>query len=94
MRQGITHSDGCMLNCMKLRINAGNKSNTPAEDKAIANAYGDKFIISLDFEMLDISPIGDSETNYVMKLRSTITTKLLIQQEQNKMPVIRFWTYP
>ena len=38
---------------MKLRINAGDKDITKAQDKAIADAYGDKFIIPLDFEMLD-----------------------------------------
>ena len=40
---------------MKLRINAADKSPTPAQDKAIADAYGNKFIIPLDFEMLDSS---------------------------------------
>ena len=40
---------------MKLRINAGDKSATPAKDKAIADAYGNKFIIPLDFEMSDNS---------------------------------------
>ena len=45
--------DRCTLNCMKLRINAGDKSTTPVQDKAIADAYGNKFIIPLDFEMLD-----------------------------------------
>ena len=39
---------------MKLRINAGDKSDSPPpQDKAIAEAYGNKFIIPLDFEMLD-----------------------------------------
>ena len=39
---------------MKLRINAGDKSTTPPpQDKAIAEAYRNKFIIPLDFEMLD-----------------------------------------
>ena len=38
---------------LKLRINAGNKDATNAQDKAIADAYGNKFIIPLDFEMLD-----------------------------------------
>ena len=42
-----------MENCIKLRINAGNKDATNAQDKAIADAYGNKFIIPLDFEMLD-----------------------------------------
>ena len=38
---------------MKLRINAGDKNASNAQDKAIADAYGNKFIIPLDFEMLD-----------------------------------------
>ena len=36
-----------------MRINASNKDATNAQDKAIADAYGIKFIIPLDFEMLD-----------------------------------------
>ena len=51
IRQGIIATDGDFtLNCIKLRINAG---DTPAQDKTIADAYGNKFIIPLDFEMLD-----------------------------------------
>ena len=42
-----------MENCIKLRINAGDKNISNAQDKAIADAYGNKFIIPLDFEMLD-----------------------------------------
>ena len=53
IRQGIISNDGCMENCIKLRINAGDKNASTAQDKAIANAYGNKFIIPLDFEMLD-----------------------------------------
>ena len=53
IRQGIISTDGCMENCIKLRINAGDKSTSNAQDKAIADAYGNKFIIPLDFEMLD-----------------------------------------
>ena len=53
VRQGIISTDGCMTNCIKLRINAGDKSAGVAQDKAIADAYGNKFIIPLDFEMLD-----------------------------------------
>ena len=41
-----------MENCIKLRINAADKSPGNAQDKAIADAYGKKFIIPLDFEML------------------------------------------
>ena len=51
--QGIISTDGCMPNCMKLRINAGDKSAGAVQDKAIADAYMNKFIIPLDFEMLD-----------------------------------------
>ena len=53
IRQGIISNDGCTENCIKLRINTGNKDVTNAKDKAIADAYGNKFIIPLDFEMLD-----------------------------------------
>ena len=38
-----------------MRINAGDKSAGVTQDKAIADAYGNKFIIPLDFEMLDSS---------------------------------------
>ena len=53
IQQGIISTDGCMENCIKLRIFAGNKDATNAQDKAIADAYGNKFIIPLDFEVLD-----------------------------------------
>ena len=36
-----------------MRINAGDKSTSNAQDKAIADAYRNKFIIPLNFEMLD-----------------------------------------
>ena len=36
-----------------MRINVGDKSTSNAQDKAIADAYRNKFIIPLDFEMLD-----------------------------------------
>ena len=55
IRQGIIRDDGYTPNCMKLRINAKDKSALNARDKAIADAYGNKFIIPLDFEMLDNS---------------------------------------
>ena len=53
IQQGIIFSDGCTENCIKLRIKAGDKNAGNARDKAIADAYGNKFIIPLDFEMLD-----------------------------------------
>ena len=49
IQQGIISTDGYMENCIKLKINAGDKSTLNAQDKAIAN----KFIIPYDFEMLD-----------------------------------------
>ena len=51
--QGIISADGFTVNCMKLRINAKDKSALVMQDKAIADAYGNKFIIPLDFEVLD-----------------------------------------
>ena len=53
VRQGIISNDGCTENCIKLRINTGDKSAANKNDKATADAYGNKFIIPLDFEMLD-----------------------------------------
>ena len=52
IRQGIVSSGGCTNNCIKLRINAGDKAPNP-QDNAIADTYFNKFIISLHFEMLD-----------------------------------------
>ena len=53
IQQGIISTDGCMEICIKLRINVGNESTGNTKDNAIAEAYGNKFIIPLDFEMLD-----------------------------------------
>ena len=54
IRQGIISNDNDLTpNCMKLRINAGDKDATNTQDNAIAGAYGNKFIIPLNFEMLD-----------------------------------------
>ena len=40
LRQGIISTDGDLTpNCMKLRINAGDKRDTPAQDKTIVDAY-------------------------------------------------------
>ena len=38
---------------MRLRINAADKDASNQQDNAIAITYGNKFIITLDFEMLD-----------------------------------------
>ena len=51
--QGIISKDRCTINCIKLRINAGDKSTSNAQDNAVSDAYGNKFIIPLNFEMSD-----------------------------------------
>ena len=54
IRQGIISNDDCTENCIsKLRINASDKSAGNKRDKAIADTYGNKFVIPLDFEILD-----------------------------------------
>ena len=53
IRQGIISNDGCMENCIKLRINAGDKNASTTQYKATADTYGNKLIIPLGFEMLD-----------------------------------------
>ena len=52
-KQSIISIDGCTENCIKLRITTGDKNTSNAQDKAIADVYKNKFIIPLDFEMLD-----------------------------------------
>ena len=85
VRQGITSNDGCTPNCIKLRIDAKDKSDSPAQDKAIAAAYGDQFIIPLDFEMLDSevpyyqSGPGNRQCYEIMLM---ITGELLIHHPQ------------
>ena len=53
IRHGIIFNDGCTENCIKLRIAASDKDTEDAADKAISDVYKNKFIIPLDFEMLD-----------------------------------------
>ena len=48
--QGIDSASGNML---KLRVAAGDGDATDAEDKAVADAYGNRFRIPLDFELLE-----------------------------------------
>ena len=52
VRQGIVSSQGHMENCIKLRINAGDKVTSNKSDNTSADGYGNKFTIPLDFEML------------------------------------------
>ena len=53
IRHGIIFNDGCTENRIKLRIAASDKDTEDAADKAISDVYKNKFIIPLDFEMLD-----------------------------------------
>ena len=46
-------NNGCTENCIKLRKNAGDNNTSNTQDKGTADAYRNKFIIPLDFEMLD-----------------------------------------
>ena len=55
--QGIISSDGCTINCIRLRVNAGNKNAGVAQDNTISAAYRNKFILPLDSEMLDSSAL-------------------------------------
>ena len=47
VRQSIISNDGCMSNCIKLRIDAKDKSDSPAQDKAIAAASRDISLLTL-----------------------------------------------
>ena len=49
--QGIDISTN--RNVTKLRIDAGNKSESDVEDMAVARAFGNRFCIPLDFELLE-----------------------------------------
>ena len=99
IRQGIISTDGCMENCIKLRINAGNKDAANAQDKAIAGAYGNKFVIPLDFEMLDsAAPYYQAGLGNRLCYELTfITTKLSNRQyhhQKFQMQSTRSQTYP
>ena len=73
IRHGIVSTDGDLTpNCMKFRINAGNKDNTYLQDKAIAEAYRNKFIIPLDYEKLD-----SAMPYYQVGLRNRLSYELL-----------------
>ena len=79
IRQGIISSQGCMENCIKLKINAGDKNASVKQNNAIAEACGNKFIIPLDFEMLDsLAPYYQAGlgNRLCYEMLSTITTEL------------------
>ena len=95
VRQGIISTDSCTPNCIKLRINAADKSALVTQDKAIADAYGNKFIIPLDFEMLDsAAPYYQAGlgNRLCYKIKLNDYNRVIIQQKL--MPCIRSQTYP
>ena len=49
--QGIDESDN--RNTTRIRVSAGNKDTSIAADKAIADAYSNRFYIPLDFGLLE-----------------------------------------
>ena len=53
VRQGIIIEGGCTENCMKLRIDESDKDSGDSAENNLADAFKNKFIIPLDFEMLD-----------------------------------------
>ena len=85
---------------MKLRMNAGDKNAENVRDNAIADAYGNKFIIPLYFEMLDsAAPYYQAGlgTEYVTSVLSMITTELPnpeYHHQKFQMLSIRSQTYP
>lgn len=61
MRQGIIHPQGNSENAMNLRVGASNGDVSKVSDKAISDTYGNKFIIPLNFELLDsVLPFNQS----------------------------------
>ena len=99
IQQGIFSSGSCTTNCIRLRINAGNKDATNTQEKAIADAYGNKFIIPLDFEMLDSVASyyqAGLRNRLCYKLTLIITTELSNPQYHQKfqMQSIRSQIYP
>ena len=96
VRQGIIYTDGDLaLNCMKLRINAADKSPGNAKDNAIAETYGNKFIIPLDFEMLE-SVMPYYQAGRGNRLCYEITTNYYnrVINSSRPMPRTKLQTYP
>ena len=74
--QGIDQSDD--WNMKRIRIGAGNKDETETEVKAVADAYGNRFHIPLDFELLETHmPFYQSALGYRLELRAHLQRLLL-----------------
>ena len=68
--QGIDLSDDWNMN--RIRIRAGNKEETETEDKAVADAYGNRFHIPLYFELLETHmPFYQSALGYRLEYELT-----------------------
>ena len=73
---------------MKLRINASDKSAGNKRDNAIADTYRNKFIIPLDFEMLDSSiPYYQAGTREQTMLRNYVQQLQLSYQIRSSIPM-------
>ena len=100
IQQGIISTDGSMENCIKLRINAGDKNALNVQDKAIADAYRNKSIIPLDFEMLDsAAPYYQAGLGNRLCYELTFNdysrvTKSGVSSPKFQMQSIRSQTYP
>ena len=100
IQQGIISTDGCMENCIKLRINAGDRNTSNTQDKAIADVYGNKFIIPLDFEMLDSAApyyqagLGNRLCYKIAFSDYNQVTKSRVSSPKFQMQSIRSRTYP
>ena len=71
---------------MKLQINAGDKDATNAQDVAIANVHGNKFIIPLNVEMLDSTiPYYQSGPGNKLCYEITITIKSSYQKTRRQV---------
>ena len=74
---------------MRLRINAKDKDATNAQDDAVAKAYGNKFIIPLNFEIFDSAMpyyqagLG-SRLCYEIIIISMIMENLLMQKDKHQ----------
>merc|ERR1711911_289354 len=53
IRQGVIIEGECTENTMKLRIDASDKDKSNSAENNLAHAYKNKFVIPLDFEMLE-----------------------------------------
>ena len=77
-----------MENCIKLRINEGDMSTVVTQDKAIADAYGNKLIIpgtaNLSFN-IELTSAVDANRTLVSNIGRAIVKKLAVKFEGNEI---------